>query len=200
MYTDINGLILTGGESARMGIDKGGISYHGVPQRDYLAGLVSKVTGDAYLSCHPERVPESSYPILGDFYLDMGPMGGLLTAFGMDAESAWFTLPCDMPLVDMEIIEELLEAREKSKIATCFLDPESGNPEPLFVIWEHSALPVLLKSKDAGSFSLKKILMDVDCKLVMCAHPEKLRNVNTREEYEEVMNGIEDGMEIKKLD
>ncbi|MFT5737968.1 MAG: molybdopterin-guanine dinucleotide biosynthesis protein A, partial [Maribacter sp.] len=32
----IYGLVLAGGKSTRMGVDKGLITYHGLPQRDYL--------------------------------------------------------------------------------------------------------------------------------------------------------------------
>ncbi len=199
MNNDIKGLILTGGTSSRMGKDKGSIPYHGIPQRDYLAVQASKIIHEVYLSCHPERVPESSFPTLADVYTEMGPMGGLLTAFGMDGDIAWLTIPCDMPFIDMDIILELIEARDKSKMATCFLDPDACQPEPLFVIWERSALQVLLKARDESSFSLKKILMEGDCHLVKCAHPEKLRNVNTQVEYEEVVRMIEINMGDNKI-
>lgn len=190
MGDGIKGLIYTGGESSRMGLDKGGLYYYGIPQREYLAGLVSKFIGVTFLSCHPARVPQSEYSTILDVYDHMGPMGGLLSAFLQDPDSAWLTVPCDMPLVDVGVIEELLMARDSEHMATCFEDPESGLPEPLFVIWETSVLPFLMRAKDGGQFSLRKLLVSIDCKRVYSDFPGKLRNVNTREEYEEVMKLI----------
>ncbi len=186
----IKGLVYTGGESSRMGVDKGGIHYYEIAQRERLAGLFSKFIDEVFLSCHPARVPVSEYSTILDVYDMLGPMGGLLSAFQHDPGCAWLTVACDMPLVDEGIMEELLAARDHTQMATCFVEPESGLPEPLFVIWESSVLPLLLRAQDGGQYSLRKLLLSVDCKRVRSVFPGKLRNVNTREEYEEVVRLI----------
>ncbi|MEJ2005277.1 MAG: NTP transferase domain-containing protein, partial [Cyclobacteriaceae bacterium] len=49
----VKGLVLAGGQSVRMGRDKGSIDYHGMPQREYAAGLLSKVCKEVLISARP---------------------------------------------------------------------------------------------------------------------------------------------------
>ena len=54
----LNGLVLAGGKSQRMGEDKGQINYHGKPQREYLYDLLNGFTESTYMSCRPDQVSE----------------------------------------------------------------------------------------------------------------------------------------------
>ncbi|MEM9326038.1 MAG: NTP transferase domain-containing protein, partial [Bacteroidota bacterium] len=46
----IKGLVFAGGQSIRMGRDKGAINYHGKPQREHMADILSEFTENTYLS------------------------------------------------------------------------------------------------------------------------------------------------------
>ena len=46
-----NGLVLAGGNSTRMGYDKGAIKYYGKAHREYLADLLNGFCSKTYLSC-----------------------------------------------------------------------------------------------------------------------------------------------------
>ena len=177
--TDIYGLILAGGESKRMGFDKAMINYHGMPQVDYVAELLERFLPEVYVSLHPNRIYDFSHRVLKDTYFDMGPFGGVLTAFQFKSDVAWLTIPVDMPFVDEAIIVELIMHRDCSKMATCFHDPSSGFPEPLLTIWEPHAYPVLLQKLEEGNTSLRRILSSIDATILMPAVPEKLRGVNS---------------------
>ena len=181
---DINGLILAGGESRRMGKDKSTIEYRGIPQHEYLLQLLSGFVSKVYLSCHPNRIPETKKEIITDTFLDLGPYGGVLSAFRFNPNTAWLTVPCDMPLVDDKIIAQLIEYRDPSKIATCFHDPSTGFPEPLLTIWEPRAYPILLEFLSQGFSCLRKVLINTDSKKVEIRNPHLLRNANTPEEAE----------------
>ena len=57
------GLVLAGGESRRMGLDKSAIEYHGKPHRDFLADLLKEYVAKVFISCHPDRVPETEHAV-----------------------------------------------------------------------------------------------------------------------------------------
>jgi molybdopterin-guanine dinucleotide biosynthesis protein A len=178
----INGLVLAGGLSSRMGKDKTTIEYHGIPQRDYMVQLLSGFVSQVFISCHPDRVPVTDHPVLKDTFLDLGPMGGVLSAFRFDPNSAWLAVACDIPMLDEKIIAYLIEQRDPLKVATCFYNPEAGFPEPLLTIWEPRAYPVLLQYLGQGRSCLRKSLINADTKQLSIDHPEILRNANTPEE------------------
>ena len=179
---DLNGLVLVGGESSRMGKDKSSIEYHGIPQSDFLVNLLGNYVSKVYLSCHPDRVPLTNHPVIIDTFLNLGPFGGVLSAFHYEPKVAWLVVACDLPLINDSIISQLISERDTSRVATCFLDPVTGLPEPLITIWEPRAYPVLLQYLSQGISNLRKTLIDTDSKQIYTNNPHALRSANTPEE------------------
>ncbi|HZV70763.1 MAG TPA: NTP transferase domain-containing protein [Saprospiraceae bacterium] len=192
---EISGLVLAGGKSTRMGLDKTVISYHGMPQRDYMMQLLHKVVPNVYLSCHPERVPLVDYKVITDTFLDLGPFGAVLSAFRFDPNAAWLVVACDFPLLDEETVTQLIGQRDPSKVATCFHDPSTGFPEPLITIWEPRAYAVLLQHLSEGNGCLRNVLISSDAKKINPELPEVLRNANTPEEVKGIREIISDRSE-----
>lgn len=79
----LNGLVLAGGQSLRMGQDKGAINWHGKPQREYVADLLQPVCNEVFISCRPEQQHnlQGDYPTLPDRFTGLGPFGAILSAF-----------------------------------------------------------------------------------------------------------------------
>lgn len=166
------------------------MEYHGIPQHDYLFQLLSGFVSEAYISCHPDRIPTTENPVLKDTFLDLGPYSGVLSAFRFNPNVAWLTVACDMPLLNEAVIAQLVSERDPSKVATCFHDPSTGLPEPLLTIWEPKAYPLLLQFLSQGVSCLRKSLINTDSKQLEAIHPEVLRNANTPEEAELLMKQL----------
>lgn len=184
----LNGAVLAGGKSLRMGQDKGAMLWHGVEQREYIATLLSKFCGEVFISCRDEQqVVSSAYPLLPDVYENMGPLGAILTAFKKDPESAWLILACDLPLLDEATLRHLVEHRNENAIATTYESPYDGLPEPLITIWEPAAYPYLIGAIDEGYKCPRKALMRSEHVTVLkAADPDALMNTNTPEDAEKV--------------
>ncbi len=182
----INGLVFAGGKSTRMGYDKGDIDYHGKPQREYLADILSEHTESTFISLAPESNVETDHKVIQDSFLDLGPFGGLLSAFRYDPNSAWISLACDIPLVDNDLIQDLISNRDISKIATCYYNPETDFPEPLITLWEPRAYPRLLHFLSLGYSCPRKVLINSDINMIKCKNPDQLKNVNTPDELEQI--------------
>ena len=147
----INGLVLAGGKSQRMGFDKGLIDYHGLPQREYLAQLLSGSCEEVYYSLRPDQEAEGlERPIIRDTFTGLGPFGAITSAFRENPNTAWLVVACDLPLIDQAAIRQLITQRDTSKVATAFHNPETGWPDPLVTIWEPRAYPILLQFFDTG--------------------------------------------------
>jgi len=182
----LKGMVYAGGQSMRMGRDKGSIDYHGKPQREYVADLLSQVCDEVYMSVRPGSDVNTAYPKLEDSFMELGPYGGLLSAFRQDPNAAWLAVACDVPMVDQNVLDLLIKERDASRFATCFHNPETNHPEPMVAIWEPRMYQQLLYFLSIGYSCVRKVLINSDIVELTPPQPEVLTNVNTPEEYEQV--------------
>ena len=183
---ELYGLVLMGGKSVRMGQDKGMMDYHGMPQRAYVASLLSQFTVKTYLSGRPDQAEgiDPNLAFLPDSFKGLGPYSGILSAFRKHPNKAWIVLAVDLPKMDREGLQELVDARDSSKIATAFLNPDSQFPEPLITIWEPQSYSTLLQFLAQGYSCPRKVLINADIQLVIPKDPNKLMNVNSPSDLE----------------
>jgi molybdopterin-guanine dinucleotide biosynthesis protein A len=185
----LNGLVLAGGQSQRMGRDKGALTWHGKPQREFLADMLEPVCAEVFISCRAEQAPDlpTRHQVLTDTFLELGPFGALLSAFRAQPDRAWLVVACDLPLLDQHTLDFLIAARCVKKIATAFTSPTDQMPEPLITIWEPKAYAVILSFLAQGYSCLRKVLIQSEAQLLTAPDPEALSNVNTREEWEAML-------------
>lgn len=186
----LKGLVLAGGDSSRMGFDKGLIEYHGMPQQDYVLQLLDPFTSSSFISRKKGQLQQPHPHLLEDVYSALGPFGGVLSAFKYDSECAWLVVACDFPLIDQDTIRQLIEARDTTAYATGFLDEGSLMPEPWITILEPKIYPVLLDYLQKGRSSLRGILVDYNATIVRLHNKEALLNANTPEEAERLKGMI----------
>ena len=185
----LNGLVLAGGKSTRMGKDKGLLDYHGKPQREHVKDILSKFCEEVYFSARSEQAIASKN-VIEDRFLNMGPMGGILSAMMHQPEQAWLIVACDLPLVDIQTLQFLVTHRNPSKIATAFLDPEGQFPEPLITIWEPKSYPLLLHFLGLGYSCPRKVLINSDIELIKAPNIHALANANEPKDYEKIRSEL----------
>lgn len=187
---EIYGLILAGGKSTRMGKDKGLIPYHGMPQREYLYHLLGRVCRETYMSIRPDQskdIPDGMETIVDDDAYK-GPYNGLLSAHRRFPEVAWLVLACDLPLIDLAALQELIAARDPNVLASAFAQKQDPLPEPLCAIWEPRALEESKAYLEDGNGTCpRKFLINNETKLVFPSNPNVLLNANSEEEYKEAI-------------
>jgi len=186
----LKGLVLAGGESSRMGFDKGLINYHGLTQREYLLELLKPFTVETYISSRPGQITGDELPVIIDTFQNLGPFGGILSAFNIDPDAAWLVVACDFPLLNHAGIQQLVSERNPSSIATSFLDEHTLMPEPWITILEPKIYPILNQYHARGKTSLRGILVDYNSTVIRAIHPDILLNANTPEEAEKIRQMI----------
>lgn len=184
----MNGLVLAGGRSTRMGAPKETIHWHGNEQQYVAAHLLTHFCNGVFISCRPDQLEHiaSGYQGLPDTFPEMGPLGGILSAMHFRKDSAWLVIACDMPLLDKEALDFLVRSRDPEKSATAYESPLDGGPEPLAAIWEPKSYPLLMDFIKSGSHSPRKFLMNNDILMLKSKNPQVLRNVNTPEDAAEI--------------
>ena len=187
------GLVLSGGKSTRMGTDKGLIEYHGVPQREYLYNLLSQVCENTFISLREEQEDElpAAMKTIVDLNEFKGPYNGLLSAHKKYPDVAWLVLACDLPLMDLDALKELISQRDSVKEATAFALKENPLPEPLCAIWEPHALQQSITYLESGNGTCpRKYLINHDTKLVFPKYENVLLNANSEEDYKEALEKL----------
>lgn len=176
----IKGLVLVGGKSTRMGTDKSELNYFGKPQKEFVKELLENNNLETYYSVQNLSTSEDE---ISDKFINLGPFGGICSAFQKDPNSAWFVLATDVPFVNDEIIQLLLKHRKPNKVATAIKGKNKEFVEPLITIYEPKAYPVLLQYLAQGYSCPRKMLINSDVEIVEI-DDAFIRNINTPEEFE----------------
>jgi len=175
---NINGLVLTGGKSTRMGKDKSLISYHGKPHREYLFELLKEFCSNVYTSCNAEQnVPDHLNPLVDQYQIG-GPLNGILTGLAQGGESACIAIAVDMPNVDRATIKRLLDERDMTKVATCFITTQTNQLEPLLALWEYKAFSLIMDFVKTGNLSPKAFLELHPIKKIKADNSKIFLNIN----------------------
>lgn len=187
-------LLLVGGKSQRMGKDKAGLEYEGKTQLERMVSLVAPLDLETYLSVRKEqgsRDKTSITPIYDHIeFADIGPMGGMLSAFQEFPTSAFLVIACDLPFLTIETLEHLINNRDGSQFASAYRSSNDGLPEPLCAIWEPASREVLKQKLSEGIRCPRKILIQGNLKLLDLPKADALDNINTPEEYKEAQKKL----------
>lgn len=172
MKTKTFGLVLCGGKSTRMGVDKALIDYHGISQYKWAAKLLAGFCDTIYFSVSKALANQIEGPIIIDKELDQGPLGGIQSAFEFNAEVNWLVMPCDMPELQSSEIELLVE----SKKACCF--EIEGRVNPLLAYWPKELIESVQQAYVNGMRSPKHLVDQLDFKYLKPTHVAYHKNVN----------------------
>ncbi|WP_299672418.1 NTP transferase domain-containing protein [uncultured Polaribacter sp.] len=209
----IKGLVLVGGKSTRMGTDKSKLNYHGKLQKEFAKELLENNNLETFysvrsldgvylerrqkaqddkknnnvISSEVEKSQNSNE--IPDVFLNLGPFGGICSAFQKDPNSAWFVLATDLPFINDTIIQQLLKHRNPSKVATAIKGQNKEFVEPLITIYEPKAYPILLQYLAQGYSCPRKMLINSDVEIVEI-EDAFIRNINTPEAFESAKKEI----------
>ena len=182
----IKGLVLVGGKSTRMGQDKSNLDYFGKPQKIVAKQLLESNNLETFYSVQNASEYDDE---IHDKFLNLGPFGGICSAFQKDPNAAWFVLATDVPFVNDQIIKLLLNQRNPGKIATAIKGKGKDFPEPLITIYEPKAYPILLQYLAQGYSCPRKALINSEVEIVE-VDDDFIRNVNTPVDFTNAKNEI----------
>ena len=184
----VQGLVLAGGKSSRMGQDKTTLNYHGKSQLEHTVSLLEKNLLKTFVSVAHHQELEG-YDFIQDKFIDLGSFGAICSAFQHDPNKAWLALATDVPFVDSHLIKELLKHRNPSKAATAIKGKSKPFVEPLIAIYEPKAYPILLSYLSQGYSCPRKVLINADVEIVE-VDDKLIRNINTPDEYRKAKKEI----------
>jgi molybdenum cofactor guanylyltransferase len=149
----VRGYVLAGGASSRFGSDKAlaKIGQESVLER--VCRLLDEATGEVRVIAPDGRYPDFQGKLVSDRWPGQGPLGGIITALLLTAESGaseWnLILSCDMPFLTGEWLSYLAGRALRSTAEVVV--PESRHGwEPLCACWRTAGASELALAFDQG--------------------------------------------------
>jgi molybdopterin-guanine dinucleotide biosynthesis protein A len=189
---DIEGFILAGGLSSRMGEDKSRLRLGGRTFVELAAGALAPVSSRVSVVGSRPGVESHGLTVVRDIHEGLGALGGLhaaLTACG----APWAAVvSCDLPFVTAGLFERLASLRGEDADAVAPLQ-DDGRPQPLCALYAiarcREAAGRLIR---AGELRPRALLQTVRTRWVQFEELSDLdgsqlffNNVNTPDDYEE---------------
>ena len=151
-------VILTGGESKRMGSDKARVVLSGKPLLEHITEQLEPLFSDILLSVRTQR-DDVAYPQVRDDTQARAPMVGIKSALER-VQTAWvFVIACDMPLISTRLIQHLAALRNQHDAVVPYA---FDRPQPLFGFYHKSCLPRMENRIQQGQRSMMRLLDEVD--------------------------------------
>ena len=185
-------IILAGGLSTRMGLDKALLAAGDCTMIQSLVTRFAREMGPVIVVLRPDQklVTENASTVY-DLHRGVGPLGGLYAGLLASHEDGNFVLACDMPFANPELANYIL-----SQLADhdAVVPMPARGPEPLHAAYRKSCLPIVESSIAAGRLRMRDVLDRLDVIHISEGELRKrdpeLRsffNVNTPEDYEEAV-------------
>ena len=190
-------LILAGGVSSRMGQDKAALpDEHGRPLLARIATLASQISERVMVSVADDNFADElrrQWPLIADDPRGKGPLAGILAALRSAEDTQWLVLACDLPMLDIATLEQLLAiaAQHADAPAVAMRSEHDQLPEPMCAIWRPAMQPRILDAFAAQRYCARKCLIMANAILVDPVTPGALENMNTPQDRERLLGGAQ---------
>ncbi len=177
---NINGFILAGGKSSRMGSDKALLDWHGQPLLDHMIALLGKAATDVQVVGR-DRLP--------DRWPGRGPLSGIATALEITLTDANLVVAVDLPFLTTKFLSYLRSRLERTNrpLLACKIESHF----PLCIGVRRALLPEVQRRVESGNLSVHALIEESDSEILSeeeLRHagfePPIFRNINTPEDYE----------------
>jgi molybdopterin-guanine dinucleotide biosynthesis protein A len=174
--------ILMGGEGSRMGFPKCLLRVGGRPLSLAAADILASLFGETFLVTDRRALPweletSSRLTLLRDPIRGQGPLMGIIAALERCRFGRLFVMACDIPLIDLGLIESLLTVLPRGGCAVPRVGP--GLLEPLFAVFCRGALDELREYFAAGGRKVQGAFPRLPTAYVDYAGSSGIPNLNT---------------------
>lgn len=183
---EITILLLAGGKSTRMGVDKGLMLLNGKPMVQYVLDAAAQLMPRILLIANKPEYQQFGYPVYADIWPETGPMGGIFTGLTHSQTNKNLVLACDTPYLQAPALRILLNHCAEFTITVATLN---GQLEPLFAVYDKKCLSKIEKCLENKVFKLQNLIdscgnMVKKVEMSELVPSEVFRNLNTPEDLD----------------
>ncbi|MBV6479182.1 MAG: putative molybdenum cofactor guanylyltransferase [Ignavibacteria bacterium] len=185
----MNGYILAGGKSTRMGMDKGLMMLKGKAIIQHIIEQTTPLMGNVIIVSNDIEYEKFGLKVIGDIIKDIGPAGGIHAAMSDMQINRSFIVSCDMPFVTPDSIEFMLRQAEDFQIT---LPVHNGKVQTLFGIYSKDCLDNWAKLIEQGIVKLQEMILHFKLKKINVDNNELFNdllftNINDKNDYNAIL-------------
>lgn len=194
----LSGIVLAGGRSTRMGVDKRHLPVGGITLLERALRTIDACVDDVVVVTHDDQTVSGRARILRDDIPERGPLGGLLTGLRRIHHPRALVMPVDMPLLTPHLLAYLIDASNEGDIT---VPRWQGGVEPLIGVYGIRCSRRLEQFLQRPSASARDFIRAADLAVRYVEETELRRfgepavlffNVNTPEEAKEAEQLLRD--------
>ena len=194
-FDQVEGFILTGGSSRRMGRDKALLEIGGAPLALRAARMLEPLVRRVTLIGQPERYAALGLTVVPDDEAGQGPLGGIATALRVSERDWNLVVGCDMPYLTAEWLEFLIAAALPARADALIPRSAHGRDEPLCAMYHRRCGPTVSVELGLG---IRKVTTGLAALAVVTLPYENWKQFDSQGRLFKNMNTPEDYAEAKK--
>lgn len=163
LSNEITAIILAGGQSSRMGTDKGLVILNGKPLVEYVIDIVKKITPNIFIVTSNPGYERLGYTCVPDIKKGMGPLAGILTGLIHSSTRKNLLLGCDTPFITKELISFLVSKLSDEAVQ---LTTYRQKAEPLCSVYDKSCISRFSECIEKGRLKITDAVKETDHRLV----------------------------------
>jgi molybdopterin-guanine dinucleotide biosynthesis protein A len=189
------GLVMCGGNSNRMGMDKSMLQYYTKPQRYHVYDMLLPFCEKIFIACNKEQAKsiEGGYNFIQDDESlgNIGPMAALLSAFALYPKKNLLLIGCDYPFLKADELEQF--SLLCNDIPASFYNKEGCIYESMLAWYPYTCFDELKRMFEAKQFSLQQLLRKYDAIKYLPTDTNCIKSVDTTEAFNEAYKLINAG-------
>jgi molybdopterin-guanine dinucleotide biosynthesis protein A len=154
---DVEGWVLAGGRSLRMGRDKARVKLAGRTLLEHMLGKLEALGVRASVAGLREPVDEVAARLLpdshADTYPECGPLSGIETALSKSEAAAVLVVGVDLPLLETEFLGWMVR-RAQTTGAMATIPRLLGEPQPLCAVYRRDLLGGITEALESGDYKV----------------------------------------------
>lgn len=178
----VGAIILAGGKSRRMGMDKSMLLVNGRPAIEHILSQLEPLFEQILISANDkDKYAYLGRPIVQDKQPGAGPIMGIVSALEQAKSNINFVVACDIPVIDKPFLNKMLEGAEKYDAVIPVSD--GGHLEPLFAIYNKSLVPHMQDMLKKGTRKIIDTFPGRNIRHIKMKDTSWLINLNTSQDY-----------------
>lgn len=183
--TSIAGIILSGGKSSRMGIDKGLLDFQEKKLIQYPIDLLAPFCKEIIISTNQKGYEFLGLKLVADEYPDCGPMGGIHAGLKSSGSDWNLIVSCDTPFLNAKLIQKLVQNRDQYEAV---IPIHKGGVEPLAALYHKNLVKFFNENILSKNLKLQDIIRERKVNFLhvddlLLEYPQMFQNFNSKTDF-----------------